>query len=384
LQVQGKGAGANLGAVLAFATRLLAPAAIRGSGSPASLAAQDNGFFVNFWRGHYSLPFSFWVVGFFGILLIVFAIGLSLIFFNRADFDPYLLFAYLVAIWLGTGMWALFHGVGTWRSSRRHAARMSAQGKSALWAKLARIVVVGGAMGLVAGFARTATPQLAEGWRIAFRNDPAIPGFALRVMRNGTELEIAGGLKYGLASDFDKLVRAFPLIETVRLDSAGGRIGEAVKLARLIRERGLATYVSRQCLSACTIAFASGRERWLNAGAQLGYHVGAFAGRENAAGMREVLLRAGLPPSFVARVISHSSRQMWYPTEAELLAAHVITGTTDTDGASVSGYGPRRGAWDFGRKGTPVISILDELSNFHLAPVVVSRAAPADGRPSVE
>jgi len=283
-------------------------------------------------------------------LLILFAIGVSAIFFRRADFDPYLILAYLGAIWLGVGMWVLFHGVGTWRSASRYAENMSARGKSRRWAKLARMVVVGVAVGSVALLASTGAPQLAEGWRIAFRNDPAIPDFALRVIRAGTELEIEGGLKYGLASDFDKVVRASPKIRIVDLNSVGGRIGEAEKLARLIRERGLTTYVSWRCLSACTIAFASGRERWLKTGAQLGYHVGAFAGRESAAGMREVLLRAGLPPSFVTRAISYSHQQMWYPTEAELLAANVITGTTDTYRFSISGYGLRPGAEDFAKK----------------------------------
>jgi len=242
-----------------FATSAGVQKVVSGEIDAGVRAAHGNNFFASFWRGHYSLPFSFWVVGFFGNLLIVLAIGLSAIFFMRADFDPYLIFAYLGAIWLGVVLWVLFHGVGTWRSASRYAEHMSARGKSRRWANLARLVVVGAAVGSVALFARTGAPQLSEGWRIAFRNDPAIPDFALTVMRNGTELEIAGGLKYGLASDFDKIVRALPQMRIVHLDSVGGRIGEAVKLARLIRERGLATYVSWRCLSACTIAFASGR-----------------------------------------------------------------------------------------------------------------------------
>ena len=106
-------------------------------------------------------------------------------------------------------------------------------------------------------------PQIIETWRIAFQNDPGIPDYSIRVMRDGTEAEIVGGLKYGLADDFVKILGASRHVKIVHLDSTGGRLGEGEKLYEIIRSRGLTTYVSSKCMSACTLAFAGGRERYL-------------------------------------------------------------------------------------------------------------------------
>jgi hypothetical protein len=46
-------------------------------------------------------------------------------------------------------------------------------------------------------------------------------------MRNGTEIEISGGFKYGLNDDFLRILNAAPRVEVVHLNSLGGRIGEA-------------------------------------------------------------------------------------------------------------------------------------------------------------
>ena len=201
-----------------------------------------------FWRGEYPLPFSFWLIGFGGNLLILFAMGVASVLVQGRDFDPFLVFAYLGSIWLIVIVWGMFQGIGTWRSARRYSAEKSAQGRSIAWAVLAQVIVVLGAIVSVGNFAIRGGPQLAESWQMTFSGDPTIPDFTLRVMRNGTELEIAGGFKYGLASDVEKVVRASPQVKVVHLNSSGGRIGESEKLARLIRERGLTTYVSSRCL----------------------------------------------------------------------------------------------------------------------------------------
>src|SRR5262249_57665242 len=105
--------------------------------------------------------------------------------------------------------------------------------------------------------------------RSAFKNDPCIPDYTIRVMRNGSELEIAGGFKYGLANDVEKVMQASPGVNVVHLNSIGGRVGEARRLARLIRAKGLTTYTSRQCLSACPIPLATPRESSIRAPAHL-------------------------------------------------------------------------------------------------------------------
>ena len=75
-----------------------------------------------------------------------------------------------------------------------------------------------------------------------------------------------------------RILAASPQIHVVHLNSFGGRIGEAEKLYNTIRENNLITYVSANCMSACTVAFAGGTERWLYQNAQLGFHAPTFPG----------------------------------------------------------------------------------------------------------
>ena len=166
-------------------------------------------------------------------------------------------------------------------------------------------------------------------------------------MRNGTELEITGGFKYGLADDVEKILKGSPQVKVVHLNSVGGRTGEAEKLSRVIRAGNLATYSAAQCLSACTIAFAAGRERWLLSGAKLGYHRGSFAGQEDTGTMRDALLQAGLDASFVNRAVAAGPEGMWFPKPTELLAARAISGVVDNNRFAASGYGLRPGEEDF-------------------------------------
>ncbi|WP_206151872.1 hypothetical protein, partial [Staphylococcus aureus] len=71
--------------------------------------------------------------------------------------------------------------------------------------------------------------------------------------------------------DFAVVLRASRQIRVVHLTSVGGRIGEGEKLYQLIKDNGLIAYVSGRCMSACTVAFAGGRERVLLKGATLGF-----------------------------------------------------------------------------------------------------------------
>jgi hypothetical protein len=166
-------------------------------------------------------------------------------------------------------------------------------------------------------------------------------------MRNGTELEVAGGFKFGLADDVEKLLRASPQVKIIHLNSDGGRIGEAAKLARLLRSRKLTTYTSSRCLSACSLAFASGQERWILAEAKLGYHAGSFAGQGIVESMRDAMLREGNDPSFVEKAVSYPAHSMWYPTVPELQKAQIISGVVDSHRFAASGYGVKPGSEDF-------------------------------------
>ncbi len=299
------------------------------------------GFLSHFWSGRLSLPLSFWVVGIVGNMVAVFLFGATLSVLLKLDYDPVLLFSYLCGAWFFACLWGTFQAVGTWRSATRDRAERVAIGKSSIWPVMAQVVVVCGTVGLAAQLVRTGAPQAIEIWQIAFEGDPGIPDYTLRLMRDGTELEINGGIKFGLATEVEKVIRDSPGLRVLHLNSIGGRLGAAEKLAKVIRGRGLVTYTSSECSSACTIAFAAGRERYLKVGAKLGYHAGVLAGAPLQAEMRHALIQAGLPPSFADRAVSFSSQQMWYPTVSELEAAKAITGIADSRKFAMSGLGER-------------------------------------------
>jgi hypothetical protein len=179
--------------------------------------------------------------------------------------------------------------------------------KRGAWGGLAKLAVIIGALRAIAYLVQSGYPQIEAAAKIAFMNDPTLPNYTLRIMRNGTEVEISGGLKYGLNDDFVHILNAAPGVRVVHLNSLGGRIGEAVKLNETIKSRNLDSYTSSGCYSACTIAFIAGHERWLNQNAELGFHAPAFPGmsREElldaAEGQRRLMLAAGIPTSFISK-----------------------------------------------------------------------------------
>lgn len=260
---------------------------------------------------------------------------------QQQTFNPYVIMLALVAIWAVLLAAQVFQSVGVWRSAARYRRERKVEGRLGLWGLAAQLAVIVAALGAVKVAAESAVPQLREGWRMAFLNDPDTPDYTLRLMRAGTEMEIAGGFKYGLARDAERLFASAPDLKVVHLNSAGGRLGEATALAQHIRARGLDTYTSAACASACTLAFAAGRQRWLKRGAKLGFHRAIFAGTETAEEMRALLLAAGLERSFVERAVAQSATSLWFPDELELLQAKAVSGIVDPYRFAVSGLGAR-------------------------------------------
>lgn len=306
--------------------------------------ARPRNVFARHWRGELPLWVSYWIFGFLVnvVILVISGVGAEL-FNGNASFQPRSIFVTSVAIWglvLSVTLWQV---VGVWRSATHYAGACAKLGKNAVWGGFAKVAMALGVLRLTGILATQVLPQTAEMYRIAFLDDPDIPPYSLRVMRNGTEVEVVGGFKYGLANDLAVVVKANPQMKLVHLDSAGGRVGEGQSVFQLIRDRGLSTYVSSTCLSSCTLAFAGGRERFLRTGAILGFHRSSLAGitekGDNDAVQRNVFVRAGFDAAFVKRALSTPSGDIWKPDAGVLTAAHVVTGVTDGGSFAASGYG---------------------------------------------
>ncbi|MFO1079101.1 MAG: hypothetical protein U1E23_00535 [Reyranellaceae bacterium] len=292
-----------------------------------------------FWQGGYSLPLSYWLVYVLGGLLVVPLIAALGTAARHLEYTPV---TAAVVVTLGWGLAigvTVFQVVGTWRSAGRYRTERRRDGRSGLWGVAAQGMLLVTAASLVWQVARYGLPQVREAAAIAFAGDPTIPDYIVRRIRDGREIEVAGGLKYGVTRDLERVLAESPQAAIVHLNSIGGRLGEARKLADLIRARGLAVYTATQCDSACTIAFRAGRERWLGPSGRLGFHRSAFGGVDSADTMRRDMLDAGYPKPFVDKAVSWPSDKMWFPTTEELAAAQVITGVVDSHRFALSGYG---------------------------------------------
>lgn len=324
------------------ASRRAAPPPSRGRAIAAALVPA---YLRAHWGGELPLTLSYWVNGL--LLTAGFGAALKLAAELFGPRHPTVIFSWAMAALLATGILALWQNVGIWRSAGRHLSR----GGLPFWAWAARAMVLLSLAGTLGFLVRSGLPQLTELGRIAFEGDP-LGRYELQVLGNGTELEMLGPVTYGLADDVRKLLDANPGIRTLRMNSDGGRVGQARELRTLIRERHLATLSTTGCHSACTLAFLGGAPRWLAPGARLGFHQYSAPGRTSA-DMREAyvadradMVDHGITPEFAAVAFQAPPTDMWFPSVATLRQGGVISGVT------------RRG--QFADEDTPALAAVEE------------------------
>ncbi len=314
---------------------------------PALPAPLPRNPLLRFWRGGYPLWVSFWLIGL-GLygLGVVAILGLTRLIY-RDPYDPQVIALAIFGTWAVTVPILFYQAVGVWRAAvRSRKDRLESRWRW-LCARLAQLSVLAVIVLMAVRFGQVGIPQVEAAWRMAYEGDPDVPAFSLRTVREGTELEVTGGFKYGLTLQARALAAASPNLKVVHLSSGGGRIGEALEFVKLLKERHLSTYVGTSCLSACTIAFIAGENRYLKTGGKLGFHRESFAGSEGATVMGKLLLDAGIERPFVDRVAAQPATGMWYPSLGELQAAHVVTETVPAHRFAASGLGanPKPGAF---------------------------------------
>jgi hypothetical protein len=307
-----------------------------GESSTAAVVAEDSttraprsNYFSRHWRGELSLPLSYWVNGALVTVLVVTAFSVL----GESDYlktsgplgSGIWILAALMFLWSLT-IWQL---VGVWRSADNSASR----GGSSAWASVAKVMVVLGALRLV-GYCIEQEPLLREGFRLVYSGDNTIRS-QLHVVNHAKEVELAGGMSFGTANALGTILEATPTIRTIQLNNIGGRIIEGSRVGELIKAHHLSTFTARECVSACLLAFLAGRERYLGSSGKLGFHQASVDGSGGEVAeygtnqFREALLGVGTPLSFVDRALAVPPSQVWYPTSAELISAHVVTAVVD-------------------------------------------------------
>jgi hypothetical protein len=290
-------------------------------------ALRSRNYIVRHWRGELPLPVSYWLNGTLGGLVVGFAIGgLAYVINWQGDAEPRVWLFTLTATWISAALLTIWQAVGIWRSAIRYR-----QSGRHFWGGVAQMLTAVGVLLLPYNFATVGAPQLAGIYEIV-AGDSSVGPHEFHVLANGQTLEYSGGITFGAAQELERFLNAMAGVRTVRLNSNGGRILEAQKMSDMITRRNLATFVAKDCLSACTIVFLGGKERFMLPTARLGFHQPAFRGmtasdRRAAIATEQLRLqrRFGLSAAFAARANSASPSGMWYPDKDELIRERVVT-----------------------------------------------------------
>jgi len=286
-------------------------------------------YFVHHWKGELSLPVSYWINGTvagLGVVAVMTAAGNALAELST----PQWILVGVCAIWTLATIFTVWQLVGIWRSAGQYRKRRG----NAFWSFAARAAVVFGSLASLNQLFAVAAPGIFELTKIV-RGDEDYGPYQLRVLNSGIELALEGPIKFGLPEEVDLLLRANPRINTIHLTSKGGRINPARKLRKLIVERGLKTYVSTECESACTFAFVGGAERLISSSAKLGFHQPHFPGlmpyqaRLETRADEVYMASRGVNRTFIERAFSTDSSTMWYPSRTELFEAKFVDRLAD-------------------------------------------------------
>jgi hypothetical protein len=283
-------------------------------------------YFARHWRGELSLPVSYWVNGALGGLIAgFFVIAVGAVTHRQGEAQPLLWLTSLCATWLFIVASAIWQLVGIWRSATHYQ-----QSGRRFWGGAAKVLMVLGGLQVAISFFTVATPQIAGIFEIV-TGDSRVGPHRFRVLAYGETLEFSGGITFGVAKEMEGFLNAMTNVKTVRLNSIGGRILEAQRMADVIKARRLATFVEKDCLSACTIVFLGGADRAVMPTARLGFHQPAFRGmtaadRSIAIANEERRLQGfGLSRDFAQRANRAEPNSMWFPDKDELLRERVVT-----------------------------------------------------------
>jgi ATP-dependent protease ClpP protease subunit len=150
-------------------------------------------------------------------------------------------------------------------------------------------------------------------------------------------IALNGDIAAGNADAVETLIRTVNesgrLVSAVRLDSGGGSLVEAVKLADLVRRAKLPTIVAggARCASACFIVFAAGVEKFASYDALIGVHgVSDKFGRETVQteaatiAMARIVSRFGVPPGIIGQMVTTPAQKIAWLTPQDLREMGVV------------------------------------------------------------
>jgi hypothetical protein len=134
-----------------------------------------------------------------------------------------------------------------------------------------------------------------------------------------------GGIGHGSADALERVVREYPELRLIELNSKGGYVSEMNRLVAIVENNHLDTFVREKCASACTDVFLAGKHRYVDVDAKFGFHQSGYKGRPRDTEwsiteyMTSIDFRAkGLPEPFIKKALNTSYYDLWRPDVMEL------------------------------------------------------------------
>jgi len=194
--------------------------------------------------------------------------------------------------------------------------------------------------------------------------NPASPSASAKFRIDGTRLiydtvntpeGVRSSVELGDAETFLDLLQATDGITVVELNSSGGSLWAASRMAATIIDFELDTHVNGECASTCTRILLAGSRRTMARGSRIGFHqsywtpdsirsyyeseakdegwdspfeFASWVYSDTQTEVHELLIymiRRGVDPVFAIETLAATSDSMWYPYRARLLAAGVLT-----------------------------------------------------------
>jgi hypothetical protein len=147
----------------------------------------------------------------------------------------------------------------------------------------------------------------------------------------GDVLRLRGDITQGDYVRFRSYFSAQRKIIGIDLSSKGGNLYEGFRIAILARQKGLTTYVSGECDSACAFIFLASRKRYVSESAAIGVHsVANSHGGEDIKTIRDTIYLArlsaklGIPLSTIGRMVTTPAGKISFLNEGDLSALKVI------------------------------------------------------------
>ena len=146
---------------------------------------------------------------------------------------------------------------------------------------------------------------------------------------SGIVLRLRGDVTVG---DYRRLKMILQNDSVVGLDirSGGGSLEAGMDIARVVRERGLVVYASRECSSVCAFIFFAAKKRYIGRRCKIGVHsVSNDRGKEDGDSVRvtvrmsRLLVGLGVPHSIIGKMVATPPAEITYLDNRDLAGLNV-------------------------------------------------------------